>query len=206
MPLYSPGDTPTYSGHTPGHSGITPGYSGPSPDDNPLHPRGSSMAAQHSPVYTGPPPGLMSNASTPGHAQEQEDFVEPRYTPSYQANYTPSNPGTPTYNPGTPSYNPGTPTYSPRHDLSPGNATPMAGNSTPGTSGSSPVAGPSGMGGAGAGGGAGGSGSASRPGTSSNSPQIQQPEVTGNTTPHPGTSQSPGEGTSQGRNNPRYLW
>ena len=79
VPLYSPGDTPTYSGHTPGHSGITPGYSGPSPEDNPMN---RATPAQHSPVYTGPPPGMMSNASTPGHADAQEDFVEPRYTPS----------------------------------------------------------------------------------------------------------------------------
>ena len=72
----------------------------------------------------------------------------------------------------TPS-NPGTPA-SPAPQFSPGNATPRGGGSTPGTPG--PVAGPS--------------------NSNSQSPQIQQPEITGNTTPHPGpsgTSPAPGE-------------
>lgn len=164
-PLYSPapGDTPTYSGYTPFQSGLTPGYSGPSPEGGAaVRSTVSPEGHRHSPVYSGPPPGLISNASTPGHPPD----VEPGYTPIYSG-YTPSNPGTPA---SPPVYSPG--------EFSPGNATPKGGT-TP-----SPAAAAA----ATAGGGA--------------SPQIQQPEVSGNTTPHPGPSgASPG-----GERNPRYLW
>ncbi|TRY64317.1 hypothetical protein TCAL_04624 [Tigriopus californicus] len=160
-PHYSPGHTPTYSGY---QQGLTPGYSGPSPEDNPAHRRPS----QHSPVYTGPPPGLISNASTPGHTAEQsEDFLEPGYAPS-QSGYTPSNPGTPSHIAGPSGFSPG--------PYSPGNATPKGGYRTPGTSSNSPNT------------------------RSATSPQIQQPEVSGNTTPHPGPS-----GTSPA-DQQKYLW
>jgi hypothetical protein len=39
--------------------------------------------------------------------------------------------------------------------------------------------------------------------SSPSSPQIQQSEVTGNTTPHPGPS---GSSPADDRNNPRYFW
>lgn len=160
-PHYSPGNTPTYSGY---QQGLTPGYSGPSPEDNPAHRR----PTQHSPVYTGPPPGLISNASTPGHTVEQsDDFLEPGYAPS-QSGYTPSNPGTPSHVAGPSGFSPG--------PYSPGNATPKGGYRTPGTSSNSPTA------------------------RSATSPQIQQSEISGNTTPHPGPS-----GTSPA-DQQKYLW
>eukprot|EP00095_Tigriopus_kingsejongensis_P005860 maker-scaffold38_size502422-snap-gene-1.12 protein:Tk05860 transcript:maker-scaffold38_size502422-snap-gene-1.12-mRNA-1 annotation:"7sk snrna methylphosphate capping enzyme" len=161
-PHYSPGNTPTYSGY---HQGLTPGYSGPSPEGN----RAERRPAQHSPVYTGPPPGLVSNASTPGHgADPSDDFLEPGYAPSH-SRYTPSNPGTPSHAAGPSGYSPG--------PYSPGNATPKGGYRTPGNASNGATA-----------------------ARSATSPQIQQPEISGNTTPHPGPSgNSPTE-------HQKYLW
>ena len=187
-PNYSPaaatGHTPSYSGYTPGRSGITPGYTGPSPEYQPTFSPYYGSSSQHSPVYSGPEPGAISNASTPGH--QPEEFVGPGYTPSY----TPSNPGTPQYGHST------TPLYSP------GNATPArrSGGNTPGRSTPSTSAG--------------GSGASANPGPSGSSgssqtkssPQVQQCEVTGNTTPHPGHSPADGSDDNNDRNNPRYFW
>ena len=153
-PNYSPGDTPSYtgySGYTPGRSGITPGYAGPSPEHYVQSP------LSHSPVYSGPEPGAVSNSSTPGHGMDG-DNLGAGYTPSHSA-YTPSNPGTPN--------------YSPRPQFSPGNATPRLG--TPNSTSNPP----------------------------SVSPVIQQSEITGNTTPHPGPS---GSSPRDDERNPRYFW
>ena len=162
--FYSPGQTPSYSYYG---AGLTPGYSGPSPDPHPYR-----SSSQHSPVYSGPPPGLISNASTPGHPAGAggDDFLEPGYVPSYSPAYEPSNPGTPTYSPG--------------RQFSPGNATPRAGNSTPGrTNSNSPSA---------------------MMASSSHSPSsIQRPEISGNTTPHPGVSE---RSPASDQGNPKYLW
>ena len=159
-----------YYGYNTSGHGITPGYSGPSPDGF------NQTTPQHggySPVYSGPPPGTFSGASTPGNDES--------------SGYTPQHSGyTPHYSGYTPSYGVTSPAYSP------GNATPLHGGSTPGTPPNNTNSSSSNR-------------SKSRNGAggrSSNttSPQIQQAEITGNTTPHPGTSGSPAP------NEPRYLW
>ncbi len=231
-PNYSPGEAPSYSGYsgyTPGRSGITPGYSGPSPDHlNDLGGGGAGGGPHHSPVYSGPEPGAFgSNASTPGHP----GGGAAGYTPTYSPSYTPSNPGTPLYNPGTPTYSP---TYSPGPGspayinpagggLSPGNATPQGGHTPstpkgPSSASSSPSA--SSPSPAAAQAGSGGSGSATPPPgpsgmqqqqqnrlrQSPSSPQIQQPEISGNTTPHPGIGSSRSPASNAALGSPKYFW
>ena len=210
---YNPSFTPFYGkitpGYTPRHSGQaaqlpTPLYSGPTP-----------------PQYYGPTPGGYSANSTPSHNPDMPGFT-PRYTPSYTPAHPPSPGNTPNYSPGnitpgnTPTYSPGnvtpgdTPQYSPGAQYSPGYPgyspsavySPGAGYS-PSAPGYSPTpAGPS------------PSYSPTQPlyspgnatpsyspGEPAYSPSIQGQEVTGNTTPHPGFSGSPG--SSPG---PIYSW
>jgi len=182
-PNYSPGEAAPaysgYSGYTPGRSGITPGYTGPSPDHAPSADGGPGPSGPgHSPVYTGPDPGVLSNASTPGRNEEGPSAAGPS-----GAGYTPSySPYYAPSNPGTPSYDPSaTPTYSPTYSPGP-----------------SPSAAPS----------PGSAASPASPTPMQPSPQVQQAEITGNTTPHPGPSPScsPSAGPSSEDASNRYLW
>ena len=154
----------------PGYSPVyAPLYS---PSDVPTYSGYTPGQSGLTPGYSGPSPECSSPAPALGHHSPVYSGPPPgsfsnASTPGHpdadQPGYTPSY--SPRYQNYTPS-NPGTPASpgqkSPQ--FSPGNATPRGGGSTPGTPG--PVAGPS----------------------NSQSPQIQQNEITGNSTPHPGLS------------------
>eukprot|EP00096_Caligus_rogercresseyi_P006674 TRINITY_DN23383_c0_g1_i1.p1 TRINITY_DN23383_c0_g1~~TRINITY_DN23383_c0_g1_i1.p1 ORF type:complete len:849 (+),score=265.59 TRINITY_DN23383_c0_g1_i1:44-2590(+) len=203
-PCYNPEELDIPPGGYYGYNtpGITPGYSGPSPDgysniDPPIQ-------RHHSPVYTGPPPGTFSGASTPGNEESGYTPHYSGYTPSHEGGgnasarrnvytYSPGNatpsprtnsaPSTPHASPGTPNphASPGTPIHNP---ASPAQL-PRGGNRTSSNN-APPMPGPS-------------SGVSTT--ASLLSPQIQQSEVSGNTTPHPGTSISPANSDQH-----RYLW
>jgi len=172
-PSYTPRYTPSY---TPGtqSEGNTPVYTGPTNSPGPS-----------SPLYS---PGNATPAANYSPSQYSPDTVGPGYSPSGPA-YSPSapySPSSPAYSPssaGFPmsspqNYSPHTPSYSPGPQYSPGPAY-SPGNATPTVHYSPALVGGEGY-----------------------SPSIQGAEVSGNTTPHPGASDSP-LSTSPG---PRYSW
>eukprot|EP00092_Neocalanus_flemingeri_P020387 GFUD01022085.1.p1 GENE.GFUD01022085.1~~GFUD01022085.1.p1 ORF type:complete len:1165 (+),score=332.33 GFUD01022085.1:40-3534(+) len=216
---YNPSFTPFYGKITPGY---TPRYSQPgAPADPPLALPTPLYSGPTPPMYYGPTPGGYSANSTPSHStpgyQTPESLAPPPnpqdppgFTPRYTPSYTPAHPQ---YSPGittpgtTPHYSPGNatpaPTYSPYTPDPPVYSPSAVYSPTPGYSpsaGYSPTpSGPSYS-----------PGPLYSPGNATPryspaepaySPSIQGHEVSGNTTPHPGHSGSPG--SSPG---PRYSW
>ncbi|CAB4055239.1 MEPCE [Lepeophtheirus salmonis] len=137
-PYYTIGGGPTPPGRTPS-IGMTPQYDLGTPCYNPEEldippggyygPDGYSncghippIQRHHSPVYTGPPPGTFSGASTPGNDESGYTPHYSGYTPSYEGGSTSNNCRRNVY-----TYSPGNGTHSPRTGSAPGTPpTPMS--------------------------------------------------------------------------------
>ncbi|XP_040575230.1 uncharacterized protein [Lepeophtheirus salmonis] len=254
-PCYNPEELDIPPGGYYGYNtpGITPGYSGPSPDGYSNCGHIPPIQRHHSPVYTGPPPGTFSGASTPGNDESGYTPHYSGYTPSYEGGSTSNNcrRNVYTYSPGNGTHSPrtGSAPGTPNPHVSPGTPNPHASPGTP-NSHASPGAqnyhasspGPSNyqksprnavrshrtsrsnnntnksstnnnsvsVSSASSRNNSSSNSNNNRCGTGSSttttttplvSPQIQQSEISGNTTPHPGTSSSPANSEQH-----RYLW
>jgi len=183
---YNPSFTPFYGKVTPGYTprySQTPAADVPSPSPAQLLPT-PLYSGPTPPLYYGPTPGTFSANSTPCHSTPGYRSPEPPQPAGFTPRYTPSyTPGHPHYSPPHPSPDP--PCYSPSAGYSPTPGySPSAGYSPTPPGGAPALYSPSHA----------PSYPPARP------PSLQNTEVSGNTTPHPGVS------PHEARERPRYSW
>ena len=207
-PSYTPRYTPSYTpAHQPSSRGATPLYSGPSsssPEPSPLYsPGNATPLATYSPAHYDPA-DVHVDGTAAGYSPSGGPAYSPSapyYSPAPSPGYSPSSAGGLGSSPHQNYYSPHTPSYSPTQGApgssahspsggggqggplySPGNATPatsqVSNDSPPVATAAVAAATPAGY-----------------------SPSIQGCEVSGNTTPHPGLSDSPLNSPG-----PRYSW